>query len=301
MRELPEQKESFMSIPDDQAQSENTYMIDPESGLEMARLMYQDKLITQAMGGLLEDIPRVSQARRILDVACGPGSWALEVAFSYPKVEVVGFDLSHLMIQYANAQAKAQRLSNARFVVMDARKSLEFPDGWFDIVNARFISGFMRKEDWPEVVRELVRITRLGGVVRLTESNDSGITNSPALGKFQSLLLQALYMAGMISIPNPRYAGLTPMLGRYLLDAGCQNIEERAYIFNYSTGTKGHASNYENFKIGIKLAQPFLLKMGVATQEELDKLYEQILAEMIQKDFRAHWFIVSVWGEKPPA
>lgn len=290
-----------MSTPDDQAQSENTYLVDPESGLEMARLMYQDKLITQAMGGLLEDIPRVSQARRILDVACGPGSWALEVAFNYPKVEVVGFDLSNLMIQYANAQAKAQRLNNVRFLVTDARKPLDFANGWFDVVNARFISGFMRKEDWPGVVKELVRITRPGGVVRLTESNDSGITNSPALEKFQSLLLHAGYVAGMISIPNPRHAGHTPMLGRFLLDAGCQDIQERAYIFNYSAGTKEHTSNYENFKIGIKLAQPFFLKTGVATQEELDKLYEQILVEMIQKDFRAHWYIVSVSGEKPPA
>jgi ubiquinone/menaquinone biosynthesis C-methylase UbiE len=290
-----------MSTPDDQAQSENTYIIDPESGIEMARLMYQDKLITQAMGGLLEDIPRASQARRILDVACGPGSWALEVAFNYPKVQVVGFDLSNLMIQYANAQAKAQRLSNARFLVMDARKPLEFPDGWFDIVNARFISGFMRKEDWPKLVGELVRITRPGGVVRLTESNDTGITNSPALEKCRSLLLHAGYVAGMVSIPNPRHAGYTPMLGRYLLDAGCQDIQERAYIFNYSAGTKEHASNYENFKIAGKLTQPFLLKMGIATQEELDKLYAQMLVEMIQKDFRAHWFIVSVSGEKPPA
>src|SRR5258708_37870128 len=161
----------------------------------MARLMYQDKLITQAMGGLLEDIPRASQVRRILDVACGPGSWALEVAFNYPKFQVVGFDLSNLMIQYANAQAKAQRLSNARFLVMDARKPLEFPDGWFDIVNARFISGFMHKEDWPKVVRELVRITRPGGAVRLSETNDTGIKTSPAPEKYQSTLLKPVYVS----------------------------------------------------------------------------------------------------------
>lgn len=290
-----------MSTQDDQAQSENTYVIDPESGIEMARLMYQDKLITQVMGGLLEDIPRVSQARRVLDVACGPGAWALEVAFSYPRVEVVGFDLSNLMVQYANAQAKAQRLNNARFLLMDARKPLEFPDGWFDIVNARFISGFMRKEDWPKVVKELVRITRPGGVIRLTECDDSGITNSPALEKLQTLGLRAAYLAGMTFYPNPeaRNTGITPMLGLFLHDAGCQNIQEKVHILNYSAGSKAHASNYENFRTAAKLFQPFLLKLGMATQEELDKLYEQMLVEMIQKDFRAHWFIVSVWGEKP--
>ena len=290
-----------MSTPDDQAQSENTYIIDPESGIEMARLMYQDKLITQAMGGLLEDIPRASQARRILDVACGPGAWALEVAFSHPKVEMVGFDLSNLMVQYANAQAKAQRLNNARFVVMDARKPLEFPDGWFDIVNARFISGFMRKEDWPKVVGELVRITRPGGVIRFTESDDIGITNSPALEKLQTLILRAMYLAGMTFYPNPeaRSYGITPMLGLFLHNAGCRNIQEKAYILNYSTGSKAHSNQYENLKMAAKLGQPFLLKMKAGTQEELNALYEQMLVEMIQSDFRALMYIVSVWGEKP--
>ncbi len=290
-----------MSTSDDQAQSENTYVIDPESGLEMARLMYQDKLITQTMGGLLEDIPHVSQARRILDVACGPGAWALEVAFSYPKVEVVGFDLSNLMVQYANAQAKAQRLSNARFVVMDARKPLEFPDGWFDVVNTRFISGFMRKEDWPGLVGELVRITRPGGVVRFTESDDAGITNSPALEKLQTLSLRAAYLAGMTFYPNPeaRSSGITPMLGLFLYNAGCRNIQEKVHILNYSTGSKAHLNQYENWKMAWKLGQPFLLKMKMGTQEELNALYEQMLVEMMRSDFRALMYIVSVWGEKP--
>ena len=290
-----------MSTPDDQARSDNTYMIDPESGIEMARLMYQDKLITQIMGGLLEDIPRASQPRRILDVACGPGAWALEVAFNYPKVEVVGFDLSNLMIQYANAQAKAQRLSNVRFVVMDARKPLEFPDGWFDIVNARFISRFMRKEDWPGLVGDLVRITRLGGVIRFTDCDDAGITTSPALEKLQTLGLRAAYLAGMAFYPNPeaRSYGITPVLGLFLHNAGCRNIQEKTHILNYSTGSEAHTNQYENWKMAAKLAQPFLLKMKVSTQEELNALYEQMLVEMMQNDFRALMYIVSVWGEKP--
>ena len=48
-----------------------------------------------------------------------------------------------------------------------------------------------------------------------------------------------------------------------------------------------------------KLAQPFLLKMKVSTQEELNALYEQMLVEMLRSDFRALMYIVSVWGEKP--
>ena len=290
-----------MPTPGEPGESENTYVMDSESGAEMARLMQADKLVTQAMGGVLSDLHRLSQVRRILDVACGPGGWALEVAFTHSRVEVVGVDLSKTMVQYANAQAKARGLNNVRFAVMDARQPLNFPDGWFDIVNGRFLIGFMFKEDWPKLVKELMRITRPGGVIRLTEFNDSGVTNSPALEKFQSLGLRAMYEAGRSFYPiqEVRNHAITPMLGYFLQEAGCQNIQEKAYILNFSVGTKAFESNYITWKMTAKQVQPFLLKMGAATQEELDALYEQMVVEMIKPDFRALWYITSVWGEKP--
>jgi len=91
---------------------DSTYLSDPESGAEMARLIDQDRLITKGMGGLLaelapEMLPRI---HRILDVACGPGGWAQEVAYTYPEKEVVGVDISQAMIEYAHAQAQVQEL-----------------------------------------------------------------------------------------------------------------------------------------------------------------------------------------------
>lgn len=38
---------------------------------------------------------------------------------------------------------------------------------------------------------------------------------------------------------------------------------------------------------------------GVTTQEEIDLLYQQVLAEMMLDDFSAAWFYLSAWGEVP--
>ena len=38
--------------------------------------------------------------------------------------------------------------------------------------------------------------------------------------------------------------------------------------------------------------------MGVATQEEIDPLYEQVLLEMQQDDFRGLMLPLTAWGEK---
>src|SRR6266581_2274200 len=111
-----------MSASSNPLRRKNTYFIDPESGAEMARLLDQDRLVTKGMGGLFSGFSdsEVSSMQRILDVACGPGGWAQEVAFAYPEKEVVGFDISQTMINYARAQALAQGLQNVSFRVMDA-------------------------------------------------------------------------------------------------------------------------------------------------------------------------------------
>src|ERR1700753_1331797 len=95
------------------AQPENTYVVDAESSAEMARLMRQEQLITEGMGGLFPEGIDLSHADRILDIACGPGGWVIETAFTYPHIEVIGVDISHRMITYAQAQANVQGLTNA--------------------------------------------------------------------------------------------------------------------------------------------------------------------------------------------
>src|SRR6266550_7307709 len=96
----------------------------------------------------------------ILDIACGPGEWVCNVAFEHAEIDVTGIDLSRSSIQYARARAQVQRLDNVSFRTMDATKSLDFPDGSFDFVNARFLVGFMSPTDWPRLLQECMRIMR---------------------------------------------------------------------------------------------------------------------------------------------
>ncbi len=78
----------------DSSQYKNTYVLDAESGAEMARLNNLNLIVTKAMGELL---PRQSDPQTIsaiIDIASGSGGWALEVAFQYPEIEVTGIDIS---------------------------------------------------------------------------------------------------------------------------------------------------------------------------------------------------------------
>jgi len=281
-----------------QRQAENTYVNDAESGAEMARLLDQERLLTEGMGGLFSERSDLNTISDMLDVACGPGGWVHDVAHTYPKIKVTGIDISHNMIAYAQAHAEVRSLTNTHFQVMNALEPLHFPAESFDMVNARAALGFVPTRAWPTLIAEYKRVLRPGGIIRLTEG-EWGFTNKPALETLLALSNQALHKAGYGASATGRHEGLTPMLGYWLRQAGIQQIQQRAHPIDYSFGTKAYAGAYEDYKLMLKLAQPFWLKMGIATQDDLDTFYEQIMAEMAAEDFCAIWYLLTTWGEKP--
>jgi ubiquinone/menaquinone biosynthesis C-methylase UbiE len=270
--------------------SEKTYFIDSQSAAEMARLLDFDRYLTKAMGGSMEERTDYSNIHRILDVACGPGGWVLDVAFAHPEIQVLGIDINRSSIGFAQSQAKAQGLSNATFRAMNAVEPLDFPDEYFDLVNARSIGAFMPPD--------CKRILRHGGTLRLTEAEWS-LTNTPAMAKLNGLLMKAVQMAGLSFSPDGRHSGIIPVIGHFLKSAGFQNIDKRAHVVDYSAGMEANPIAYSDAKVFYQLIQPFIVNMRLATQDEIEQLYQQALTEMLLDDFCGMHVLLTAWGTKP--
>lgn len=275
----------------DEKSSENTYIINPEHTAELVRLVSQDQSMNEAMGSLFPKQLDLANTERVLDVACGPGGWALEVAFHYQDIDVVGIDISELMIRYARSQAQVQQRSNITFSVMDVRKPLQFPDKDFNLVNARFMAAFLPGNEWPGVVREFARVTRPGGTIILTESDvfEPGATNSSTIEELNVLCREAVRRTGL-------QVSVTPHLSQFLHEAGCQDIQQQWHFLNFSSGTSAHEAIISNLSYAYKLIQPLLLKMVQTTQSKLDTLYTEALAEMELPDFQGYTRFLSAWG-----
>jgi len=273
------------------------YALDAENAAEMARLMVQDRVINQAMGGVLPEQTDLPQVYHVLDIACGPGGWLLDVVTQYPHMHGVGIDISHLMIEYATSLATSQRLSNVQFQEMDATKPLHFPDNTFDLVNGRIFVGFLSREQWPALIQECARITKPGGLLRLTEA-EWGFTNSPAFDKLSGLIGLALYRAGHSFSPHGRTIGAANVLRSLLRQAGYQDIQYRAHALDYSAGTELHEGNVQDHLVFHKLIQPFFVQTQVATQKELESLHAQMEEDMQSEDFCAIDYFLTVWGYK---
>jgi ubiquinone/menaquinone biosynthesis C-methylase UbiE len=278
--------------------SESTYVVDAESAAEMARLVRQDQLLTQDMGGIFPENPDLSNVQRIVDLACGPGGWVLEVAFRYTDIEVVGVDISQRMIDYASAKARVQRLSNASFQVMNILKPLAFDDASFDLVNTRMIATFMPRDAWPKLFAECLRILRPGGILRFTDV-EVGMSNKPAFEKAWNMVEQAMSRANMNFSPNGLHWGIIHMLPRFFQQAGLHHIGKMAYAVDFSAGTEIREGFYHDFASGFQSVEPFMEKMRVATVAEWREVYQKALTEMGEEDFCAMWILLTVWGQKP--
>lgn len=280
----------------EQTDKKSDYFIDAENAAEMARLTKQDRFITEAMGGMFAERSDIEKMKTILDLGCGPGQWVLDAAFAYPEVEVAGIDISEIMVRYAGARARSQGLYNASFQVMDIAKPLDFPDNSFDLINGRLIA-FITPEQWVGLLQEGKRLLRPGGVMRLTESDV--VTTSVATDTLFSLFYRAMSRARQSFSANGRVLGITSRLGHLLRKTGYTNVNYKAHAIDFSAGSDAHETMSEVAYVLFTLMQPFLIAMGVTTQEELNSLLYQMQVEMHTDDFSAVMFLLTAWGETP--
>jgi SAM-dependent methyltransferase len=100
-----------------------------------------------------------SRRATILDLGCGPGDLALELAHRLRDARIVGLDLSPSMMQIAARHATTD--GRLRFVVGDAT-ALPFSNGTVDVVVSTL--SLHHWTDPAAVFYEIARVLRPGGV-----------------------------------------------------------------------------------------------------------------------------------------
>ncbi len=204
------------------------------------------------------------------------------MAREHLEIEVTGIDISEAMIRFAKALATSRGYDNASFKVMDVKQPLVFADASFDLVNERTLYGVMGPGEWPQLLAECKRILRPGGIIRLTEL-EAPVSTSLALNELWYHHTRAFYKLGRSFSVDEWHIGINPVLKRLLRDAGTADFEGFFRHFVYVFG----------------LAKPFLLKVAELTEQEHERLYQHMQAEMLASDFCGLWTYVTAWGEKP--
>lgn len=276
----------------------STYFVQDRSNEdELARLQIQGRLFTAGMGGVLPEQPDPTIFHRVLDVGCGPGNWLIEAAKTYPSMTVlVGVDVSSRIVEYAQAQAEAEQISDrVQFRSMDALRMLEFPVDFFNLVNYRSAASWLRTWDWPRLLQEYQRVCKPGGVIRVTEADFNLESNSPGFNRLNDLCLEALYRAGHYFTPEGN--GVMSQLARLLHQYGLQNVQTRGCTLEYRADTSEGQHFVEDMRLVYRTILPFL-KKWIRVPEDYETIYQQALSEMQQPDFVGLVGVLTAWGTK---
>jgi demethylmenaquinone methyltransferase/2-methoxy-6-polyprenyl-1,4-benzoquinol methylase len=158
-----------------------------------------------------------------LDVCCGTGDFALELAGRVgPEGSVIGCDFSEEMLEIARRKA-TERGARVRFEWADALE-LPYADASFDAVTVGF--GVRNLADLERGIVELTRVLKPGGRLVILE-----ITNPtrPPLSTFFSLWFDRLVpVLGTLAGDREAYSYLPESVKRFPPPEGLALIMDRA-------------------------------------------------------------------------
>ena len=126
----------------------------------------------QALPPLAETFSGRDQRKlRLVDLGCGTGRFLDFVKQAWPRLPVVGIDLSEAYIRHARRHLK--RRARTDFVVANA-EAIPVPDASCDAVTSIFMLHELPPDVRRSVIREAARVLRPGGRLILVDSLQRG-------------------------------------------------------------------------------------------------------------------------------
>lgn len=107
------------------------------------------------------------QRTRLLDIACGTGRVLQQLATAHPELRYHGVDLSPFYVK--SARRRLRHVAEMSLLVENA-EHLPYVDGHFDVVTSVYLFHELPRNARRNVVREMFRVLRPGGLVVLEDS-----------------------------------------------------------------------------------------------------------------------------------
>ena len=212
-------------------------------------------------------LPHVRSGMSVLDVGCGVGSIALDLAPTVAPGRMVGIDADAGQIEVARGSAAERGIDNAEFFTASVY-DLPFEAATFDVVYANAVLMYVR--DQVRALVEMRRVLRPGGLAAVTDDDLGTVVISPDRPELElapRLFERAIAHEG----GNARYSR---RLRTLMLEAGFERTQGVAHapeVYGDLASTRWFAE----FAVGL-FAAPSMAEVitgeGWATRAELDAI-----------------------------
>lgn len=272
----------------------------PKDLAESNRLDFQHYVIRYALNGNF--VAPIQQPRAILDVGCGTGRWAREMAAQFPGAHVAGVDLveprppmdaagtASLAAHDGDGSGSGSAHDGSyTFTTANVLEGLPFGDGDFDFVHQRLLFLAIPAEQWPRVVRELARVTAPGGWVELVESSEL-VNPGPATEAIQR-------WTGTLGRKRGVDLLAAQKIGEYLQAAGLRPVERR--ILHVPLGHEGGRLGEmmeQNMIAAFSAVRPIVTGQEVTSEPEFDAAIAALPSEWERQRTSVPFFVA--WGQR---
>lgn len=249
-------------VPDSRKYLENSDYQLPKDEEEAIRLNFQHHALFHAIGSHYV-APIHQPLPLILDVGTGTGIWANEMARSFSASTVVGVDIDARSF-------KRPTQDNCLLRVGNVISGLPFPDEIFSYTHQRLLVAGITAENWPRVIHELVRVTRVNGWVELIEASTLADGAGPATARMQHFLVTVGQRMGFDM-------DIIHHLGEMLEREGLQNVETHAIPIPIGDwgGRVGQMMKRDALGVVNALRGRYCAQAGVSGEE-----FDQLVSDM---------------------
>lgn len=261
----------------------------PSDDIEINRLDFQHYMLRYAIkGNFLAPIGRPTS---ILDVGCGTGRWAMDMAQQFPQAKVVGVDLVPPQSESAAEPSVEMRPANYSFTQANVLEGLPFADATYDFVHQRLLYLAVPTAQWPGVIAELVRVTRPGGWVEVVEGSAVPPGSGPAIAQWGQ------WMAAASAARGIDFA-LGSQVGAALQHAGLARVATREARMQAGRQAGRLGTMLEANLMGLLGAvKPQMVGAGIATPEQYDAVVAGIRTDIANG--QCFWVAHLAYGQRP--
>ncbi|KKA27159.1 hypothetical protein TD95_000388 [Thielaviopsis punctulata] len=278
---------------------EGQYVL-PNDDREQERLNLQHHMWRLMQHGALYTAPleQLSDNMRILDLGCGTGIWAIEMADEFPDAEVFGVDLSPIQPDWVPP--------NCRFHVDDYEDDWTYrEDEKFDYIHGRALGGTCA--DWSKFYQRVMDNLKPGGWFEIQEYDAWVFSDDDSCDKAR----WTMEWVDKLDIASRKF-GRTMNVARFhkqwMTEAGFEDVEEQVIRIPIGPWAKDphkkELGRWEQINMQMSVESHTLAlftRIWGYTEEQARLLIEGVKRDFRNKDLHLITSYRFVRGRKPAA
>lgn len=243
--------------------------------------------------------PIKENPKHILDIGTGKGSWAIDMADSYPSATVRGVDIFPPPVTWMPP--------NCIFEVDDVLREWTWREP-FDLIHLRILLGAFDDAGWDTLYRRCYDNLEVGGWIEQLEfdirlySDDGSLKEDSLLARWGDNFIACGKRAG-------RSLTTQETMKAAIEKAGFVDVHEHLYRLPLGPWAKNEVLkeagriNYHHWSAGLEgYAMWLLTKFGAPepwTTDEVHVYLASIRKELADSKTHAYQYVRRVWGRKP--